>query len=612
MWLTTLIVTQQVYAATPQLEYDASTDVTLALSGLTIPDEFLANDDFIASPTPVMLPGVNVNADITAFSRASNGDILVSFDVILSLPGSGGPITVRPQDVARLSLGAYSIEFDGIANGIPMGTRIDAVSPHPSGLLLSLDVSALLGAIPVADADLILWDGANYTTVFDGSSSGVSIGMDVDGVHYVSATGTILMSFDTGGIVGGIAYADEDIIEYNPIGSTYELALDAGMLHSAWHEADLDAFFVVTDADNDKLSDDDELAIGTNPLDPDSDNDGLTDNEELSLGTNPLVSDTDGDGVVDGVDVYPLDPTRSAEPDPDGDLAPWDNPDGLINAADVSIAEQLVLGLRTPGALQFEHGDMNVDDVFNVADLLLITKAVLYPKITKLGSINDARFGGAGWNLDGVQMVTTVAKLLEPANFSSTGTVKTAINITSTGANQGDVNAVLLSAFDIFFIGWLSDSSPNAFTAAELAALENWVMGGGVLIVTCDDSTHDAVCEYLGYPSTASATPPTVPAAAGVGHALFDGSFGTVTSVLMTGATGSIPNTVGATVLGEDSTSGSPRATILEKQVGAGTIMFMSDIDMITNYGELSAGTGINNDNDRLLGNLFEYAISLN
>lgn len=61
----------------------------------------------------------------------------------------------------------------------------------------------------------------------------------------------------------------------------------------------------------------------------------------------------------------------------DGDLAPWNNPDGLINAADVLIAEQLVLGQRVPGALQFTHGDMNGDSVLNTADLLLIMRAIL-------------------------------------------------------------------------------------------------------------------------------------------------------------------------------------------------------------------------------------------
>ena len=63
----------------------------------------------------------------------------------------------------------------------------------------------------------------------------------------------------------------------------------------------------------------------------------------------------------------------------DGDLAPWENPDGEINAADVLVAEQLVLGQRTPGALQYAHGDMNSDGVINTADLLLITQKVFTP-----------------------------------------------------------------------------------------------------------------------------------------------------------------------------------------------------------------------------------------
>jgi len=60
----------------------------------------------------------------------------------------------------------------------------------------------------------------------------------------------------------------------------------------------------------------------------------------------------------------------------DGDLAPWNNPDGLINAADILIATQLVLGQRTPGTLQYAHGDMNADGKIDLADLLLITQAV--------------------------------------------------------------------------------------------------------------------------------------------------------------------------------------------------------------------------------------------
>ncbi|NOR26542.1 MAG: hypothetical protein GQ542_19555 [Desulforhopalus sp.] len=61
----------------------------------------------------------------------------------------------------------------------------------------------------------------------------------------------------------------------------------------------------------------------------------------------------------------------------DGDLAPWDAPDGEINGADVLIATQLVLGQRTAGSLQYAYGDMNQDEVIDLADLLLIQQAVL-------------------------------------------------------------------------------------------------------------------------------------------------------------------------------------------------------------------------------------------
>lgn len=60
----------------------------------------------------------------------------------------------------------------------------------------------------------------------------------------------------------------------------------------------------------------------------------------------------------------------------DGDLAPWDAPDGQINAADVLIAIQLTLGERIPGALQYAHGDMNLDGAIDLSDMLLIQQAV--------------------------------------------------------------------------------------------------------------------------------------------------------------------------------------------------------------------------------------------
>ncbi len=60
-----------------------------------------------------------------------------------------------------------------------------------------------------------------------------------------------------------------------------------------------------------------------------------------------------------------------------GDLAPIDNPDGFINAADVLIALQLTLDQRVAGPLQYAHGDMNGDDVIDAVDLKLIQDIVM-------------------------------------------------------------------------------------------------------------------------------------------------------------------------------------------------------------------------------------------
>jgi beta propeller repeat protein len=50
-------------------------------------------------------------------------------------------------------------------------------------------------------------------------------------------------------------------------------------------------------------------------VDSDNDNDGLTDTEEIAFGTAPLNSDTDGDGVDDLNDAFPLNPVETKDSD---------------------------------------------------------------------------------------------------------------------------------------------------------------------------------------------------------------------------------------------------------------------------------------------------------
>ena len=58
------------------------------------------------------------------------------------------------------------------------------------------------------------------------------------------------------------------------------------------------------DSDNDGLTDEEELLLGTDALLPDSDADGLSDRDEVKVyKTDPLDSDTDKDGFFDGEEV---------------------------------------------------------------------------------------------------------------------------------------------------------------------------------------------------------------------------------------------------------------------------------------------------------------------
>ena len=57
------------------------------------------------------------------------------------------------------------------------------------------------------------------------------------------------------------------------------------------------------DDDNDGLTDEQEYALGTNPIDPDTDHDGLDDLGELQHNTSLVNGDTDGDGIPDGKEV---------------------------------------------------------------------------------------------------------------------------------------------------------------------------------------------------------------------------------------------------------------------------------------------------------------------
>lgn len=146
------------------------------------------------------------------------------------------------------------------------------------------------------------------------------------------------------------------------------------------------------DDDNDGLSDVLETALGTNTLLVDSDGDTLSDFFEVNydgdpdnyiqnVDLNPLASDSDGDGFNDNIEVgIGANPLDNSDIPANGDI----NNDGTVNAADVLLATQITLGLKTPTTNEMLRGDVAPlidgvpvpDAAFDSADLLLIQRKV--------------------------------------------------------------------------------------------------------------------------------------------------------------------------------------------------------------------------------------------
>ena len=151
------------------------------------------------------------------------------------------------------------------------------------------------------------------------------------------------------------------------------------------------------DDDNDGLSDADEKnfdgnpdynpATDTNPFNADTDGDGISDPDEMNYDgnptydaesdTNPLSNNTDGDAYLDGVDPVPLNFNYD-----DGDVAPWGAPDTEVNAADLLVCLQFVLGLKDPTNEDLAHGDLYPtgapDGVIGLPDYIQLQKLVIF------------------------------------------------------------------------------------------------------------------------------------------------------------------------------------------------------------------------------------------
>jgi len=219
-----------------------SFDVTVSRPGpATYDDEAAIRETETPAWSAVSLGTLPAGADLTALHHANDGRWYFSLDTFAHL----GTIDAGPEDVVAWNGASYELVFDGSAAGIPAGASVDAVSEGPKfGLLLSFDVTIPVGMLAADDADILAWDGAELSILFDAGSAGIPASLDLDALDVDATNDSVYVSFDVSGKLGGVDFDDHDLLHFD--GVTWTKVSYAGLSQTGTGAADLDAADYVT------------------------------------------------------------------------------------------------------------------------------------------------------------------------------------------------------------------------------------------------------------------------------------------------------------------------------------------------------------------------------
>jgi hypothetical protein len=220
-----------------QAQIYLSTDIPVDIGGSSYDERDIIsfkNSAFSLYRSGSTYLGVSAGVNIVAFGL-SGGDILFSVDVPTDLGGN----SYTERDLISYNGSTYAKLLDGVAAGIPEGARIDAATVLGDGsIVFSLDVTAELEGITYDYRDLIRYSASTFSLYFDGPSKGIPEGVDIDGV-WVNSYEDILFSLDVTTDIGSLEVADSDIIKWDH--STFSLYFD-GDSSGIPEGANLDAF----------------------------------------------------------------------------------------------------------------------------------------------------------------------------------------------------------------------------------------------------------------------------------------------------------------------------------------------------------------------------------
>lgn len=158
------------------------------------------------------------NNEVDAAYISETGDIY--FSTAATLIDSSGTVIAQPNDILKYTYASeeISLYFKGSDHFTAGGTNIDALHILANNvLLISTSDGGTIGGLGFADEDLVAYNPAtrSATLYFDGSAH-FADDEDIDGVTVVSDS-FLLLSTESDGRLGALSFRAGDIVLYAPV-----------------------------------------------------------------------------------------------------------------------------------------------------------------------------------------------------------------------------------------------------------------------------------------------------------------------------------------------------------------------------------------------------------
>jgi hypothetical protein len=196
-------------------------------------------DDTHGRRARVRIAGLPDTANLRDFQIDDSGIALFALGAGISVSGT----YFDPADVVASNAGIWIKAFDAAAAGIPKGVHCDGVGRWNGNgpLLLSFDTTFSLGGITYRPADVIFVNGGSLgSKLIDASALGLAANLNIDAIDAIGTNTDLLVSFDTAGIVGGVGFNADDVLQIHLADASWSKRFALRTFSARWETANLD------------------------------------------------------------------------------------------------------------------------------------------------------------------------------------------------------------------------------------------------------------------------------------------------------------------------------------------------------------------------------------